>query len=85
MRDDGLIILGNDESFWGLERVLIVKTGKSLFRKFWEFEVVELSWVTYQDKIEKKFFVFFVLWGGLIIMDDLSRWKMQIFFKVVLL
>jgi len=85
MRDDGLIILGNDESFWGLERVLIVKTGKSFFRKFWEFEVVELSWVTYQDKIEKKFFVFFVLWGGLIIMDDLSRWKMQIFFKVVLL
>jgi len=85
MRDDGLIILGNDESFWGLERVLIVKTGKSFFRKFWEFKVVELSWVTYQDKIEKKFFVFFVLWGGLIIMDDLSRWKMQIFFKVVLL
>jgi len=57
MRDDGLIILRNDESFWGLENALKVKTGRFVFWKFRDFEVVELSRVTYPEKIEKKVFL----------------------------
>jgi len=75
MKDDGLIILRNDESFWGLESTLKVKTRRFFFCKFRDFEVVELSWVTYPEKIKK------VFWDGLIVMGDLPGWKMQRFFR----
>jgi len=74
MKDDGLIILRNDESFWGLESALRVKTGRFFFCKFRDFEVVELSLVTYPEKIKKAF------WDGLIVMGDLPGWKIQRFF-----
>jgi hypothetical protein len=50
MTDDWLIILRNDESFWRLESALRVKTGRFFFWKFRDFEMVELSWVTYPEK-----------------------------------
>jgi hypothetical protein len=74
MKDDGLIILRNDESFWGLESALKVKTGRFFFWKFKDFEVVKLSWVTYPEKIKK------VFWDGLIVMGNLPGWKTQGFF-----
>ena len=75
MRDEGLIILRNDESFWGQESALRVKTGRFFFCKFRDFEVVELSWMTYPEKIK------FFFWDGLIVMGDLPGWKMQRFFR----
>ena len=44
----------NDKSFLGLESVCRVKTGRFFFWKFRDFEMVELSWVTYPEKIKKK-------------------------------
>ena len=76
MRDDGLIILSDDESFWGLESTLRVKTRRFFFWKFRDFEVVELSWVTYPEKIKK------VFWDGLIVMGDLPGWKRKDFLEI---
>jgi len=74
MKDDGLIIVRNDESFWGLESALRVKSGRFSFANY---EILEWSnchgWPT-QRKL-KKFF-----WGGLIVMGDLPWWKTQRFF-----
>jgi len=52
-----IIILRNDESFWGLESALRVKTRRFFFWKFRDFEVVELSWVTYPSEKRKKSFL----------------------------
>ena len=73
MIDDGLIILRNDESFWGLECALKVKTGRFFFENS---EILKWSnchgWPT-QRKLN-----FF--WDGLIVIGDLPGWKTQRFF-----
>ena len=42
MRDDGLIILRNDEFYWGLESALKVKTGRFFFEnsEIWSGRIV---------------------------------------------